>query len=66
MNRLGGIFWRKIGPEAHTGWNQIAVSLSSLTSVGVFLEVTVGVNDFMRSALLSVSAELTNLSKSFR
>ena len=66
MIRLGGICWRKLGPEARGSWNQRAASLNNMTPAGVFAEVPVGLIDFESSALRSLSAELTDLSRMLR
>ena len=42
------------------------VYLNSLTTVGGCVEVTTGVNDFMKAALHSLSAELDDLCRIFR
>ena len=56
-------FEKKIGPETWAGLNQRAVYLNSMTSVGVFVQVPVGVNDFQSSALRSLTAEFNDLTK---
>ena len=66
ISRLGGIFWRRSGPEARACWNEKAAYLNSLHPDGVFVRVPRGIKDFMTSALRSVTAELTELAKCFR
>ena len=66
ISRLGGIFWRRSGPEARACWNERAAYLNSLHPDGVFVRVPRGIKYFMTSAVWYVTAELTELAKCFR
>ena len=66
MQKLAGIFWRRIGSAVQDGWKRRAVYLNSLVPVGVFLEIPAGVSDFAAVALRSMTEELLNVRRLFR
>ena len=66
MQKLAGIFWRRIRSAVQNGWKRRAVYLNSLVPVGVFSLIPAGISDFTGVALWSLTEELLTVWRLFR